>query len=244
MENNIVDNMTIIIPIILGNNNDTLFGTENDVLLMYNLFYKFHKLTLNVRWLKPSILINEELKIKNINKIIIQMTDMIAHNIFKNSNVNFIIIIYFSGHSNSKGNLKFYDEYVNAHTLLINVNKLLHLSSPFRVYFIIDSCFSTSFISANNINNSINKLSFLVSCKENEYSKEIEAEFDDNMFKYKYINTKPKSHIIVSIFTLYFVKLIEARGIEDIDKFKNIITDRLWLMISKKYRQTIYYKEL
>ena len=241
-----MNNMTIIIPIVLGNNNNTLFGTENDVLLIYNLFYKFYKSKLNVRWLKPSILINEELKIKNINKIIIQMTDMIGHNIFKNSNVNFIIIIYFSGHSNSKGHLKFYNEYVDANTLLISVNKVLYtfFPSPSHFYFIIDSCFSTNFISANLNSKYIKKLSFLVSCKENEYSKEIEAVFDDNMFKYKYNTNKIKSHIIVSIFTLYFVKLIEARGIEDIDMFKNIITDRLWLIISKKYKQTIYYQDL
>jgi hypothetical protein len=49
--------------------------------------------------------------------------------------------------------------------------------------------------------------------------------------------------IIVGIFTLYFVKLIEAREITDINNFKNIINDKLWKIISNKYNQTIYYEE-
>jgi hypothetical protein len=50
--------------------------------------------------------------------------------------------------------------------------------------------------------------------------------------------------MIVGIFTLYFVKLIEGRNIDNIIDFKNIINDKLWKMISNKYNQTLYYDEI
>ena len=70
-----IESKFIIIPIILGNNGDTLFGSENDVLIIYNLFYKFHKLNnLEYKWIKPSILINKDVKIKNENDCSLKFT--------------------------------------------------------------------------------------------------------------------------------------------------------------------------
>jgi len=75
-----------------------------------------------------------------------------------------------------------------------------------------------------------------------EKSKEIETDYDITLFKYKDI--KPCNKFIVGIFTLYFVKLLKARNIDNIFDFKNIINDKLWKMISNKYNQTLYYEEI
>ena len=226
----------LIYPILLGNNNSTLFGVENDVIIIYNLFYKFYKLNDNLFiWKKPNILINENVKIENIIYLINQINNI-------NNQIDFIIIIYFSGHSNSKGYLKFYNEKINSEHLLNVINSILKI--PCELFFIIDSCFSKNFIYNKNTFNNIKKISYLVSCSENELSKEIEVDYNINMFKYKNINNKKKSKIIIGIFTFYFIKLMNVRSITNIMEFKNIVNDNLWKMISLKYKQTIYYEEL
>lgn len=235
--------MNKIFPILLGYNNNTLYGVENDVILIYNLFYNFYKsirsLDGSLLWLKPIILINNEVNLNYIKNILKYKLDLLE-NKFLLSNI--IIIIYFSGHSNSKGFLKFSNEYVNSNMC---INIIYDVISSYKIntdiFFIIDSCFSKNFI--NNYNNSnlyINKISYLVSCMENEYSKEIETDYDESLFKYK--NIKKNKKFIVGIFTLYLIKLIEARNIKDIYDFKNIIDDKLWKIISIKYKQTAYYE--
>ncbi len=222
-----------IISILLGNDNNTLYGIKNDLLIIYNLFYKFHKKTVdigNYHWYEPNIFINSNVKIKNIIDLIQEYRHI----------ENLIIIIYFSGHSNTKGYLKFYDEFINASYIINSIN--INLYKKTQIYFIIDSCFSKNFIitDIHNYKNII-KISYLVSCLENEYSKEIEIDYDENIFPYK----KPTSlKLIVSIFTFYYIKLLYRRNINNINDFKNIITDKLWKMISNNYNQTLYFEEI
>ncbi len=219
-----------IIPILLGNNMDTLFGIKNDLIIIYNLFYKYHLLNPN-KWNKPFILINKHTSLDNIKNIIIN---------YNNFEAKIIFIIYFSGHSSSKGYLKFYNENINSTILLDIFNK--HLMNSFQIYFIIDSCYSQNFIQNITKYKNIEKIYFMGSSMENEYSKEIEIEYDDTLFKYKIIKQSKK--IIVSIFSFYFVKLLMIRNINNFQDFKNIINDKLWKMISIKYKQTIYYQEI
>ena len=125
-----------------------------------------------------------------------------------------------------------------------------HLTYSSQIYFIIDSCYCKNFIL--NINNNykyIEKIYFMGSCMEYEQSKEIETEYDITLFKYKDIeynemDNKMGNKIVVGIFSLYLVKLVMVRKINDIIDFKNIINDKLWKMISNKYKQTLYYEEL
>jgi hypothetical protein len=219
-----------IIPILLGNNMDTLFGIKNDLFIIYNLFYKYYLLYPN-KWHKPFILINKNTSLNNIKNIIINFNNFEAKNIF---------IIYFSGHSSSKGYLKFYNENINSSILLDCFNK--HLTNSSQIYFIMDSCYSKIFIQNIIKYKNIEKIYFMGSCMENEHSKEIETDYDDKLFKYKLI--KPSKKIVVSIFSFYFVKLLMIRNINNYQDFKNIINDKLWKMISIKYKQTIYYEEL
>ncbi len=174
--------MNKIFPILLGYNNNTLYGVENDVILIYNLFYNFYKsirsLDGSLIWLKPIILVNNEVNLNYIKNILKSKLELLE-NRFLLSNI--IIIIYFSGHSNSKGFLKFSNEFVNSNMC---INSIYDVVSTYKIntdiFFIIDSCFSKNFIN-NYINSNlyINKISYLVSCMENEYSKEIETDYDD-----------------------------------------------------------------
>ncbi len=234
--------MNKIFPILLGYNNNSLYGVENDVILIYNLFYNFYKSIRNpdgsLVWLKPIILINNEVNLNYIKNILKYKLDLLE-NRFLLSNI--IIIIYFSGHSNSKGFLKFSNEYVNS---IMFINNIYEIIDKYKIntelFFIIDSCFSKNFINNYESKIYINKISYLVSCMENEYSKEIETDYDESLFKYK--NIKKNKKFIIGIFTLYLIKLIEARNIKDIYEFKNIIDDKLWKIISIKYKQTAYYE--
>ncbi len=219
-----------IIPILLGNNMDTLFGIKNDLLIIYNLFYKYYLLYPN-KWHKPFILINKHTSLNNIKSIIIN---------YNNFEAKIIFIIYFSGHSSSKGYLKFYNENINSLILLDFFNT--HLTYSSQIYFIIDSCYSKNFIQNTAKYKNIEKIYFMGSSMENEHSKEIETDYDEALFKYKLI--KPCKKIVVGIFSLYFVKLLMIRNIHNIEDFKNIINDKLWKMISIKYKQTIYYEEI
>jgi hypothetical protein len=221
--------MNYIYPILLGNDNDTLFGSKNDIIIIYNLFYKFY-LNKILKWYKPHILFNSDLTINNLINLIKKINNLDS---------NIIIIIYFSGHSNKKGYLNFNNEFISSNNIIHQINSCL--IKKIDLYFIIDSCFSKNFISNFYKFSNVNKIYFLVSCLENEYSKEIETEYNKNMFKYK--NIKKKNKIIISIFTLYFIKLIEARNIDNIFDFKKIVDDKLWKMISNKYNQTIFYNE-
>jgi hypothetical protein len=223
-----------IISILLGNDNNTLFGIKNDVLIIYNLFYKFYKKEIyldNYNWLEPKILYNNNVNLDNLINII---KKYITYE-------NLIIIIYFSGHSNSNGLLKFHNLFIDANTILNLINSNLFYKT--HIYFIIDSCFSKNFIIDNNCNNyynNINKISYLVSCLENEYSKEIEIDYDTQLFNNKQYTT---NKLIISIFTFYYIKLLYVRKINNINNFKNIIDDKLWKMISHKYKQTLYFEE-
>lgn len=223
-----------IIPILFGNNMDTLFGVENDVIIVYNLFYKFY-LKSSKTWHKPYFFVNQDCILTNIKDILT--------NLNYNIDAKIIFIIYFSGHSNSKGHLKLYNDNISSSSLLNYINKYLQKSS--QLYLIIDTCYSKNFTNniILNINNYnfIEKIYFMGSCMENECSKEIETEFDKKLFKHK--NIKDCKKIIVGIFSLYFVILIKTRKILNLIDFKNIINDKLWKMISTKYKQTIYYEE-
>ena len=100
-----------ITPIILGNNGDNLYGSVNDAILIYNLFYIFY-LNEDI-WNEPYIFLDNQVNMKNINTCIA--------NIKINNN---IILIYFSGHSNKNGNLLFHQLFVSSEYILNEINPL------------------------------------------------------------------------------------------------------------------------
>lgn len=217
-----------IISILMGNNENNLYGTENDVILMYNLFYNLYTLY-PYKWTKPFILLNTEVNLNSIIKII--------NNFINDTNI--IFIIYFSGHSNKKGFLKFNNKKISSEILLYEINNFI--KNNIEIYFILDCCYGEKFIIKNNFNK-INKISYLVSCKINEYSKEMQNTFNLDLFKYKNINSN-NNYYICSIFTYYFVQIIKNKNYIDIDSFKNILNEKLWIIISNIHKQTVNYKE-
>ena len=209
-----------IIPIILGYNNNN----NNDVIIIYNLFYNIHKSSSN--WVEPKIYINTMVTINNLILIMKNYKDFIKP----------IFLIYFTGHSTPSGKLKFYNEDITSIMLLKQIN--IHISNPYHIYFIIDSCFSKKFI-INYIPFKISYITYMVSSMDDETSGTIAMEYDEEVFDTLAI-MKTK-YFIVSIFTYYFVKLIRIRHY-NINDFNKIPSDRLWKMIAMKYKQNIYYE--
>jgi hypothetical protein len=214
-----------IYPILLGYNNNKLYGTKNDLYIIYNLFYNFY-IKNDKNWFIPKIFYNEDLKLINII------------NYIKNLDIknNSLIIIYFSGESNKKGYLKFYNEKINIIKLLKKIN-----IKNINFYFIIDSCYSKIFF--QNLKENfyyINSIRFIGSCVEYEKSKEVSNTYDPKLFNY--LDIDHCDHII-SIFTLYFCKIIIIKNY-DIDDFNKLIDDGIFKMISNRFQQTIFYDEI
>lgn len=223
--------MKNIYPIILGNNNNNLYGSVNDSLLFYNIFYKFYNKYNN--WKKPFLLTNKDVSKQNLLHIIKKIDRMDKE--LKN------IVIYFSGHSLKNGKLQFYNEYVS-NQILNQINS--NIKFKINIYFIIDSCFSSNFIKNKlNILINIKKISYLVSCDNKQTSKEIIIDNNKDFFKYKKNINYKKNKIIVGIFSFYLYKLILFKNINNLNDWKKIINFNIWKMIEKNYGQTIYYFE-
>lgn len=176
-------------PYIITFSNNTLFGTNNDKNLIYNILYEFY-INSNL-WQKP--------------EIITKLSDIRYS--------NHIILIYFSGHANKKGELILKNNKIN-----YNIFKKYD-----NMYFIIDTCYSKKFIPTTT--NSKN-IFFIVSSNDKQKSKEVLK------------NDKP-----VSIFTYWFVKILTHKKYYNISDWKLILEHPVWNMVEKMYDQTIYYKE-
>lgn len=216
-----------IYTIILGNN-ESLFGAINDAKIIYNIFYNFY---INKKeWEKPYILLNENITIKNIC------------NIVNNFNNPEIILIYFSGHSNKVGKLKFNNLFISNNLLLEIIND--NLNNMINLYIIIDSCYSEKFTqNINKINyNKLNDIIFITSSRINQTSKEFIIVYNPDNFKHCLIKKNPQK-IPISIFTFYFTMYL--KDIENIDDIENIIIKKnIWNIINKKYNQQIYFKKI
>lgn len=209
-----------IYSIILGNNQDELYGSENDAILIYNLFYTFY-LKKSI-WKKPIIYLNKDVNIENII------------NSIKSINNNSIIILYFSGHSCKYGNLQFYNK------LYSNTDILNYFSDKKNIYFIIDSCYGKKFIDYNV--NSM-KLKYIVSTSDIQKSKEIIIDYNNEMFLHKKLlnyNTK----IAIGMFTLYFYRILKNKNLYNILEWKTkVLNNKIWDIIDKRYNQKIFYYE-
>ncbi len=216
-----------IYPLLLGYNNNKLFGTKNDLYIIYNLFYSFFNIFPS-NWFVPKMFYNEDLKLINILNYI-KTLNLIE---------NILLIIYFSGESNKKGRLKFYNQKINIHTFLYNINKTIN--TKINIFFIVDSCYSKQFIhNFKNKYDKINIIYILGSCNENEQSKEVSNTYDPLLFDI--MDIEHTEHI-VSIFTLYFCKLIKIKKYQ-VEDFKKLEKDPIFKMIASKFKQTIFYNE-
>jgi hypothetical protein len=217
-----------IYSIILANNNG-LFGGINDGKLIYNVFFNFY---LNKEhWEKPYFITNNNVTLENIINIIKQFT----------INKNIIILLYFTGHSNKYGQLKFHNEYISNNKFINSINNnILH---NIELYFLIDSCFSEKFTQFSKDSNTIYnilKIHYIVSSKENEKSKEMVVSFDKELFKYNMIDTTSEK-IPIGIFTYYLCHYM--KNVDTLNDIFTIVTKKnIWKFIEKQYHQTMVSK--
>ena len=215
--------MTKIYSIILGNNNHTLFGAVNDAILIYNLFYTFY--LKDKLWGKPVILLNQDVTIEKILNNIPALS------------LNDTLIIYFSGHSCKSGKLKFHNSFISKNNIISNL--LEKFKNNFKLFFIIDSCYSKNFY---NKKSSKSYIKYILSSSEIQTSKEILVNYDENM--YSIMEPQKKNKIIHGIFTFYFYKILNSKNLNDIKKWKNEIeSNSIWKFIEKNYSQTTFYIE-
>ena len=216
-----------IYTIILGNNQNLLFGSINDSILIYNIFYRFYLNTNN--WKVPILFCNKDVTILNILDEIKQI------------NTQSTIIIYFSGHSSKTGKLNFFNTSYSSTEILKKIDLINNIRK--HIFFIIDSCFSELNIDTFKYKNIILK-TYIVSSKKNQTSKEILIKYDFNMFKYKSLNSNNiiNNKIVISIFTYYFYKILNKKNLNNLNDWKiNVVNNILWNIIEKKYNQKIYY---
>ena len=172
-----------ILPILLGSNGSGLNGCENDAIVMYNIFYKFHlSNSLSDKWLKPHILVNNQVKLNLIEQII-------KNNIFDK------LIFYYSGHGYRNGRLSFANSNQIYQVISQNINQKIEIT------FIIDSCHSGSFPLFSNHFPNITKSNLIASCKSYQKSTESLALDDLNIFMYMKPKYKRDKNFITGIFT-------------------------------------------
>ena len=199
---------------IIGDNGNDLFGTHNDAKLIYNLFYIFYLNKKNI-WNTPELYLN---------------------NIISKISKNYIILIYFSGHSDKNGNIIINNTCysVNYFLNIINSNNY-----KCEVIFIIDTCYSKQFILKNKCKYKfIKKIQYFVSQSENNSSKEFLINFNEDDYKYTKINKYSK--IVNGIFTYYFYKILKNKNycINDFEKIKN---SQIWTFVKNNFNQEIFY---
>lgn len=199
---------------IIGDNSNDLFGCNNDSKLVYNIIYNYY------------------LKYPNILNF-----PIINNLLYINISDNDIILFYFSGHSNKRGDLMINNKYYSCKDIIniFNKNNI--------IIFIIDSCYSEKFI----INN--NNIIFLVSSLKDQTSKEILVKYKGN-----YIDNFKYDKITHGVFTYYLVNIISNikinnGNINDIEYIKQFIktyiyNNPIWKFVEKKYSQNILYKYL
>lgn len=195
--------------ILIGDNGNNLYGCHNDVILLYNFFFEY-----NI----PLYFFN----------------DISFEKIKMNIKKNLLIIFYFSGHSINNGNIIINNKLYSSKSILTFLN---NLKSNLNVIFIIDSCYSETFICKDNFKY-INNIKYLVSCSKNQTSKEIIVDYDEKY--YKYYNIKKSNKLVHSIFTYYLCKLFYKYKF-DIEKIKN---HPYWNIMEEKYQQKFIYVEI
>ena len=221
--------MKKVLTIILGYNYDTLLGSENDAILIYNIFYRFY-LNNNIYWNKPLLLKNNNVKM-----------DKVINYIKKNINNFSILLIYFSGHS-SKKNIFFYKSKLSRNNFFCKINMVLNKNIDF--FLILDSCYSELFMKLDSKYNKIKKKYFILSSKKNQKSAEGFINYNDKYFEYKKAKVN-NDKIILGIFTYNFCKLLyKMNEINDVSKILEIKRSPLWKQIEKICNQQIQIKIL
>jgi hypothetical protein len=213
--------------VIIGYNYNNLLGSENDAILIYNIFYRFYLQNKKI-WIKPKIFLNEMVKLNLIK-------DCIKNNKFSK------LIVYFSGHS-SKESIFLYKKRIKREVFLNEINK--YLKNKIDLFLIIDSCYSEKFCFIENNFNFIQKKTFILSTNENQKSLEGFVNFNKKYFKFMKIKNITNNKVVLGIFTYNFCKLLYNKKIVNIENILDINKSPIWNQVKKICNQQMKIKIL
>lgn len=198
---------------ILCDNGNNLFGSHNDGKLIYNLFYNYY--LNNTNWLKPEITFNSLFLDFNFDE-------------------NFILIFFYSGHSNKYGQIKIDNKYYSSDYFLKLINNKNKLCS---INFILDTCYSINFMTNKKYTNIIKLTYFLSQNKENK-----SKEFLINLKKehYNYYFKQNNNKIVNGIFTYYFHKVLYEKKY-NVNNWEMIKDHPNWKYVNIKFNQKIFF---
>lgn len=213
--------------VIIGYNYNNLLGSENDAILIYNIFYRFYLQNKKI-WIKPKFFLNEMVKINLIK-------DCIKNNKFSK------LIIYFSGHS-SKQSIFLYKKRIKRDSFLNEINKCL--KNKIDLFLIIDSCYSEKFSLIENNFNFIKKRTFILSTNENQKSQEGLVNFNKKFFQFMKIKNITNNKVVLGIFTYNFCKLLYNKKIVNVENILDINKSPIWSQVKKICNQQMKIKIL
>jgi hypothetical protein len=212
-----------VLGITMGNNKGNLFGSENDAILFYNLFYSFYLKEYNdIVWLEPKILLNKQVTINNLL------------NLIDNTSIN-KLIIYFSGHGYRK-RLKFFDENIINDKFFNSINQ--KIKNIDEIILILDCCYSGSFFIDKKYAK-INNIKYLTACNKNQKCNEGLVNFNKENFIHKNPQKINKlNNIIIGIFSYNLFKLLKNKNMYNPNKWLSTKKSIIWTQIEKLAKQT------
>ncbi len=209
-----------IFCICLGNNCGNLHGSKNDSIIFFNYIHSLSdNNNLKENWLKPSILFDSNVAVDNIKELIIQ-------NKFNK------LIIYYSGHGYSNGNLNIYNSnrtIINYRTLITEINSII--KNEIELYIILDSCYSGC---TNTIPyQKVKKINIITSSSCNQTSAESIASIESigNKIKYNFSDLIiKKRNLTVGVFTYNLVDQLYKDNINQISQFPDVFenNENMW----------------
>jgi hypothetical protein len=221
----------IIYSLCMGNNYNNLYGCKNDAILFYNFISSFNNCnSLNELWLKPSLLLNE---------------NVVEDNIFKNIKENQSrfnkLLIYYSGHGFENGTLRIFNSnntLINDFYLLKKINDVL--TRPIDIYIILDCCFAGSF-KLLNFDKIRNVYLIGSSCYNQNSSESITSK--NNISKYLINGLEIKNNnITIGIFTFNFVKQLNYYRPKSIKNWKDIFYISNFMPVWSEINRISYQK--
>jgi hypothetical protein len=218
-----------IFSICLGNNSSNLSGCKNDSIIFYDYLTSLHKnKNLKENWLKPNILINENVAVDNIIKLISDSSNVINK-----------LLIFYSGHGFYPNQLNIFNnssKKLTSTELIKEINK--ELKNNIKLYIILDSCYSGSFQIVPY--KKIKEVKLIASTES--LGKSTESIIDVKNIKLKsnkLFNNKNK--IKFGTFTFHFLNLLSKLNVTKIDDFKKPFYsddyNYIWLIIGIIGRQ-------
>ena len=211
-----------------------MLGCKNDSIIFYNYLTSLYKnKNLEENWLKPNILINKNVAVDNILRLISKSNVIINK-----------LLIFYSGHGFYPNELNIFNnssKKISSLELMKEINK--ELKNNIKLYIILDSCYSGSFQIVPY--KKIREIKLISSTQSLE--KSTESIIDMKNIKFKSNKLFNKKKVQFGTFTFHFLNLLFKLNVTKIDDFKepfyNENYNYIWTMIGiigKQYPKIIW----